>query len=113
VGKGKWAVYKKTHGPDHLLPDDWNPEQKKEIASEKNKRKSELLPEGAKIIVPQDERQLSNPKKQKVIDQRNAQKVKRDADRFGTDNVTVAEDCDGAVKKDVKLAPKVIRDLCI
>ena len=52
---------------------------------------------------------MTNKKKQKLIDQRNKQKIKRDAQRFGKDNVTV--ECDGPVEKDVDLGG-VTRDLC-
>lgn len=67
------------------------------------------LPEGAKVIV---ELQTEVGKKRKLIAQRNVQKVKRDIQRFGEGNV-VTECDDGNVVKQQKLAPKVIRDLCV
>ena len=85
---------------------------KKRKASVPEKKQHPLIPRGSKVIIPQDERKLTNAKKQKVIDQRNNQKIKRDTARFGADNVTLAKDCDGEVRKAVQLAPKVTRDLC-
>ena len=80
-------------------------------AAPKRKREEPTgLPAGAKVIVPQQEVTGTN-KKSKLIAQRNKQKVKRDAERFGgPDNVTT--ECEGGnIKKNVEIKG-VVRDIC-
>jgi len=128
VGSSRFSAYKKTHGGDidKMLPPKWSPGAtttaiKEEVETKtetpaplKRKRDDEsaggVLPPGSKVIVGQDTRVVKNKKKQKLIDQRNKQKVKRDAQRFGVDNVTT--ECDGDVQKDIEVQKGVVRDLC-
>ena len=114
VGSSRFSEYRQRNN-GVLLPDGWTPGGRKEGVEEETaaapKRKREEptgLPAGAKVIVPQQE---VTGKKRKVIAQRNKQKVKRDAERFGgPDNVTT--ECEGGnITKAVEIKG-VVRDIC-
>ena len=102
-----------------MLPPGWipsvgskkRPRPEDEEEQKEEQKNHELLSPGTKVIVPQADVK-GNKKKQKLIVQRNKQKVKRDAKRFGEGNVTTAADCEGTVEKAVKIAG-VKRDLCV
>ena len=104
VGSSRYSAYKKRHSGDMKTT------KTTVVVKRKRDDESGLLPPGTKVIVDQDTRVVNNKKKQKLIDQRNKQKVKRDAQRFGADNVVT--DCDGDIQKSVEVQKGVVRDLC-
>ena len=119
IGSSIYSLYKKNN-KDNLLPENWTPPAT--ILQNTIKRKADIddadntgkldLPYGYKVIVPQNTKHVTNKKKQKLIDQRNLQKIKRDEETFGKNNITMQCDDDKDVVKDHKFAPKLHRDLC-
>jgi len=86
---------------------------KNESAVEMEKKRTSNLtniPKGHLVIVPQDERVYQNKKKQKTVETRNKQKVKRDTIQFGEENITTA--CSGTISENKTLGYKLVRDLC-
>ena len=120
IGSSVYSTYKKNN-KDSLLPENWTPpamtiqnitKRKADIDDADNSDNKFNVPYGYKVVVPQNTKQVTNKKKQKIIDQRNLQKIKRDEETFGANNITMQCDDDKDVVKDHKFAPKVHRDLC-